>query len=47
VLVAGVASLVLMPSLVRRPVSTPRLVAGVFCTTRALIAVFGLGWVVL
>jgi hypothetical protein len=46
-LIAGVASLLLLPSLIRRPVSTPRLAAETFGATLGVIALFWLGWVAL
>jgi hypothetical protein len=45
--VAGGAALVLVPSLVRRPVSASRLVVDVVGTALAVIALFWLGWVLL
>jgi hypothetical protein len=40
---AGVAALLLVPALVRRPVSAPRLVVEASGTTLAIIALFWLG----
>ena len=46
-LVAGAAALLLVPSLLRRPVSTQRLAVETFGTTLGVIALFWLGWVAL
>ena len=45
-LIAGVASLFLVPSLVRRSASTPRLVAEAFGATLGVISLVWFGWVV-
>jgi hypothetical protein len=46
-LIAGAAAALLLPSLVRRPVSTLRLAVEAFGATLGVIALFWLGWVVL
>ncbi len=46
-LVAGVVALVPLASLLRRPVSLPRLVVEAFGTTLAVIGTFWFAWVLL
>ena len=46
-LVAGVVALVPLASLLRRPVSLPRLIVEAFAITLAVIALVWLGWVAL
>jgi hypothetical protein len=46
-LVAGGAAVLILPTLLRRPVSTPRLVVETFGTTLGVFAVVWLGWVAL
>jgi hypothetical protein len=46
-LFAGVVALLPLAALVRRPTSTPRLVAEAFLTALAVIGVFWLAWVAL
>jgi hypothetical protein len=46
-IVAGVVALLPLASLLRRPVSLPRLIAEAFGITVAVIGTFWVGWVLL